>query len=76
MDSSVDGVKGTISCFVFLVKNQHFIGSGFPFIITGPRYSKLNNCSLLTSLESNLKSEKNIVLIIIFLVEINDRNEV
>lgn len=41
--------------FIFRVRNQQFMGVGFPFITTGPRYSRWNESSWLISWQSNLQ---------------------
>lgn len=43
ISSTVGVTAGTTSVLIFRVKNQQFIGSGLPFIITGPLASKLND---------------------------------
>lgn len=45
ISSTVGVTAGTTSVLIFRVKNQQFIGSGLPFIMTGPLASKLNDWS-------------------------------
>lgn len=57
MDDEVDSVPTAVPDVMLRVRNQQFIGSGLPFITTGPRSSKWNDGSWFSSLQSKLKWE-------------------